>query len=113
MNWKFLLFVTAAVSGVKADPCPSVNQCPRNANTNFNFVGSTTSWYWTSGTVPGASIDDTGLVTFNLPGAKFPINGICIQWKDWSYTYVTRPSQQASCDLKPFTESINNAWGYS
>ena len=119
MNWKFFLFVTAAVSGVKASnlpSCPSVNYqqgCPaNNADTNFNFVGSTNSWYWASGTVPGVYIDDNGLITFN-PAGRNPIAGICIQWKDWSYTFVTKPSQQGSCYLEPFTKSISNAWGYS
>jgi hypothetical protein len=120
MNWrffKFLLFVTAAISGTKADhdpACPSINQqgCPNGASTNFYFQdGYTGHWYWLYGTIPGASIFDTGLITFNLPGTKFAINGVCIQWKDWTYTYVTRPSGQ-SCNLEPFTKSISNVWGY-
>ena len=117
MNWKFLLFLTAAVSSVKAQqsPCPAVNQdsCPTDAVTNFNFVGQSTTWSWTSGSVSGVAIYNTGLIAFNPTQASFPINGICIQWTDGSYTYVTRPSDTNSdCNLTPFTKSINNAWGY-
>jgi hypothetical protein len=114
MNWKFLLFAIAAVSGVKAqEMCPSSNPqgCPNPSTTNFIYNNHGAYWCWDSGTVPDVSICNSGIITFTMPDAKFPINGICIQWDDWSYTYVTRGSQQ-SCELESFTKGIANAWGY-
>jgi hypothetical protein len=116
MNWKFLLFVTAALSGVKAESCPATDSqgCPNGANTNFVFDGYTNTWLWVSSTIQGVYIYDTGLITFNPQyGAQsVDIDHICIQWKDGSYTYVSRPSDGPYCDLEPFTKSISNAWGY-
>jgi hypothetical protein len=114
MNWKFLLFVTAAVvSGKKPTYCPAIDVpgCLNGANTNFNFYGDVGYWIWVSGTIPGSSIDDTGLITFNTEGAEFPVTFICIQWKDGTYTYVVKPGGQ-TCYLQDFTRSISNLWGY-
>ena len=114
MNWKFLLFVTATISGTKASSCPSVNQqgCPDPSSTNFNY-DHYYEWYWVSGTIPGATIFDDGTISFNSPDADHPLSGICIQWKDWTYTYVTRPSYEQSCGLElAETKGIANAWGY-
>ena len=118
MNWKFLLFLTAAVSScVKAQQaaCSAVDQasCPTDAVSNFYYQNQDSTWTWLSGSVTGSAIYSTGLIVFNSPTSSFPINGICIQWKDGSYTYVTRPSDtDPDCDLTPFTKGISNAWGY-
>jgi hypothetical protein len=118
MYWKLVLLVATATGLAQAEgTCPTVPVPGESAVTNFVFNAFSGGWDWTSGSVPGITIGDSGLVTWkdNSAGGKanYQVTQLCIEYNPGSgvgYTCVS--NADGNCYLST-SQSIENVWGFA